>query len=123
VVAKVNVENSRLHHNQFGIVADALGGTVQGAVSNSNVSENTNNGITVANASSVALLVKETTVANNNFGLVATGGSGMLVSRSAIVSNATGLFASGGTLYSYGNNEVNANTTSDGAFTNFIALK
>jgi hypothetical protein len=124
VVAKVNVENSRVHHNMFGIVADgSLGGTVQGAVSNSNVSENVNNGITVANGSSVSLLVKETTVANNSFGLVAGGGAGMLVSRSAIVSNATGLFASGGTLFSYGNNEVNANTTSDGAFTNSISVK
>ena len=75
------------------------------------VSENVNNGITVANGSSGFLLVKETTVAHNNFGLVAGGGAGMLVSRSVIVANGTGLFATtGGVLYSYGNNEVNANS-------------
>jgi hypothetical protein len=127
VLAKVTIERSQIENNLFGIVANGSpGGTIRGVVSDSVVSGNTNNGITVsASGTNVVLAVDNTTVANNNFGLVASGtNAGMLVRRSFITSNTTGLFTSGaGALYSYGDNSVNNNPTSDGAFTAVIGLK
>lgn len=122
--ADVTIENSRISHNQFGIIADGSLGVIRGILTNSTVSDNVNNGVTVTGGSSAFFLVKETTVAHNHFGLVAGSNSGMLVSRSAVVANTTGLFTTtGGVLYSYGNNEVNGNTTTDGAFTGSLPLR
>ncbi len=125
VVASVNISNSHILNNRFGIIADAsLGGAIRGVVVNSNVSESTNNGITVSTPGpNVVLAIDNTTVANNSFGLVATGANaGMLVRRSFITGNATGLFTNGGVLLSYRDNSVN-NNTSDGAFTGAIGLQ
>jgi hypothetical protein len=120
----VHIENSRISHNQFGIVADGSLGQIHGTLVNSTITDNVNNGVTVAGGSSVFFLVKDTTVAHNNFGLVADNRSGMLVSRSAIIANANGLvITGGGVVYSYGNNELNGNTVTDGAFSGTIALK
>jgi hypothetical protein len=88
------------------------------------VSENTNSGVTVSSPGpNVVLAIDNTTVANNNFGLVATGANaGMLVRRSFITGNATGLFTNSGVLLSYRDNSVN-NNTSDGAFTGSVGLQ
>ena len=127
VLANVTIDRTRIENNFFGMVADgSAGGSVGGEVQVSVVSGNVNNGITVnTSGTNVTLAVDNTTVANNNYGLVASGtNAGMLVSRSFITANATGLFASGASaLYSYGDNRVNGNTTSDGAFTAVIGTK
>jgi hypothetical protein len=120
--ANVSIERSRIENNFFGIVADGTGnGRIRGLVSDSFITNNVNNGITVATASglNVVLTVDNTKVSGNNFGLVANGSnSGMLVRRSILNNNGTGLFSSnGGVLISYKDNSLNGNFTADGAFT------
>jgi hypothetical protein len=126
IAANVTIERTRVESNFFGIVADGTGGgTIRGVVRDSVVSGNINNGITVSSSgTSVVLAIDNTTVANNNFGLVASGtNSGLLVRRSFITANATGLFTQGaGLLYSYRDNSLNNNST-DGAFTGVIGLQ
>jgi hypothetical protein len=127
LTTSVVVDRTSAHNNTFGIVADGTsGGNIRGAVTDSIFSSNINNGITVSSPSSnVVLLVNQTIVSKNNFGLVATGANaGMMVRNSSVVNNATGLStSSSGALYSYGNNSVNGNTTTDGTFTGVIPLK
>src|SRR5204863_769158 len=101
----------------------SAGGIIRGAVRDSVISGNTNNGITVAASApgSSVLMIENTMVAGNNFGLVAGSAAGMLVNNSSVVFNNTGLFTvSGGVLLSYGSNNVNGNATTDGAFTGII---
>jgi hypothetical protein len=120
----VAINRTVIDGNYFGIIADGSGGTIRGTVSSSFVNNNTHNGITVANGA-VVLAVSNTVVSGNNFGLVASSSAaaGMLVDRSNIQVNTTGVFASGGgALYTYGNNQVNGNST-DGAFTGSIPTK
>lgn len=125
VLADVTVERSRIVGNTFGIVADgASGGIINGVVSDSVVSSNINNGITVSTTgSNVVLMIDHTKVNGNNFGLNADGSNaGMLVSATDVIGNATGLYPTGGgVMYSYGNNNVNGNTTTDGTFTSVIS--
>jgi hypothetical protein len=126
VQASVTIDRTRIENNFFGIIADGTGGgSIRGVVRDSVVSGNVHNGITVsASGAGVAvLMVENTTVAGNDFGLVASGtNAGMLVSHSSVAVNNTGLFATGGgVLLSYKNNNLNGNTTTDGAFTGVIA--
>src|SRR5206468_6583095 len=110
ITAQMTLNRVTVAKNSHGIIADGTGGgSVRGAVRDSVVSGNANNGITVTSsgAGSAVLTVENTTVTGNNFGLVAGGGAGMLVSQSSIVLNNTGLFATGGgVLFSYKNNNV-----------------
>jgi hypothetical protein len=127
VTANVSIESTRIEKNIFGIIADGSGGgIIRGVMSDSFVLGNKNNGITVASSgTNVVLAIDNVKVAGNNFGLVATGtNAGMLVHRSFIIANATGLFtASGGVLFSYRDNSLNANTTTDGVFTGAVGLQ
>ena len=125
VTAQVTLNRVTAAKNSHGIIADGTGGgSIRGAVRDSVVSANANNGITVttAGSGSAVLAVENTTVTGNNFGLVSGGASsGMLVGQSSIVLNNTGLFPTGGgALLSYKNNNVNGNTTADGTFTGVI---
>jgi hypothetical protein len=121
----VDVVNSLIEQNSYGIVAESTGGSVRGTVVGSVVSGNAQNGITVSStAQNVVLLLDNTKVlANGNHGLVAGGSAaGMLVGNSKVFNNAGGLFiTNGGTLYSYGTNEVNGNNGNDGTFTGTIS--
>jgi hypothetical protein len=121
VMADVSIQRSRIDANSFGIVADGTGGgIIRGVVSDSFVTFNRNNGITVSSSGSTTVLtVDNTRISGNGFGLVAGGGNaGLLVGRSVINANVTGLFTAGAAaLLSYRDNRLNANTTADGAFT------
>ena len=116
----VAINRTRIESNFFGIIADGTGGgTIHGVVRDSVVSGNANFGIVASTSSaSVILVIENTTVTNNSYGLVAVGAAaGLAVSKSSIMFNTTGLYAaSGGVLGSYKNNNVGGNTT-DGAFT------
>ena len=118
--ADVSIVRTQIDNNYYGIFADGTGGgIIHGVVRDSTVSGNANNGITVTTTTaSVILLIDNTTVAGNNYGLVAGGpNAGFSVGRSSIVFNNTGLFSgSGGVLGSYKNNNLGGNGT-DGAFT------
>jgi hypothetical protein len=124
VTTDVSIERSRIDSNFFGIVADGTsGGFIRGIVSDSFVTNNRHNGITVSTSgTSVVLTVDNTKISGNNFGLVVAGtNGGMLVGRSVINGNATGLYSSGGAaLLSYKDNRLNGNTTTDGAFTGSV---
>jgi hypothetical protein len=124
VVAAVTIERTHVESNLNGIYANSgSGGTVHGVVRGSVVSGSTNYGITAVN-SGTRLLIENTTVTANQIGLVATTNANMMVNRSGIVLNNTGLrTASGGTLSSYKTNNVNNNTSADGAFTSVLAVK
>jgi hypothetical protein len=127
VTIKATIDRTHAHNNSFGIVADGnSGGIVRGTVTNSIVSNNSGNCISVSSSgANIVLVLDQTVVSGNNFGLVAGGGgAGMIVGSTEVVNYATGLFtANGGVLYSYGNNRVNANTTADGTFTAVIPQK
>jgi hypothetical protein len=125
VQAKISIENSRINNNNFGIIADGtLGGIIKGTITDSVVSGNSQNGITVSGSGSSAVFqVDRTTVGGNgNHGLAAAGsGSGMLVSNTNVFNNGGGLFTeTGGALFSYGNNHVNGNNGADGTFSGTV---
>jgi hypothetical protein len=117
--AQVALESVTVANNVFGVFADGTaGGTIRGVVSDSVVSGNALNGISVTtNGANVGLLVDNTKVSSNNFGLAAGGTNGLiLVRRSAITANNNGLAAGGGgSLVSYRDNTLNNNSV-DGAF-------
>jgi hypothetical protein len=126
VTILVDIEESHIIHNTFGIVASGTsGGSVEGAVNGSIVDLNNQNGITASTtSSSVVLVVINTEVlGNGNHGLAVAGSNaGMLVRSTKVFGNAAGLFAeSGGALLSYGNNSVNGNNGNDGTFTGTVS--
>jgi hypothetical protein len=130
VQANITITRTQVQGNQYGIVADGTaGGTIRGTISDSVVSGNAQNGITVSAAGSggAVLIIDQTKVSGNgNHGLAAAGsGAGMLVRNTSVFNNTGGgLFTeSGATLYSYGNNSVNGNNGNDGSFTGTIGLK
>src|ERR1700674_2614634 len=126
VEADVTIDRTRIENNFFGIVADGTGGgIIHGVVRDSVVAGNANFGIGVSSpTASVVLLIDNTTVTGNNYGLVAVGaGAGLAVSKSSILFNTTGLYAAtGGVLGSYKDNKVGGNTT-DGTFNAFAGLQ
>jgi hypothetical protein len=127
IQANVTIEHSRIEGNYFGIIADGnSGGIIQGTISDSVVSDNTENGITASTTSSnVLLLIDQTKVAGNLHGLVAGGSTAAIMARNTTVTgNSVGLFTvNGGQLFSYGNNSVDGNNGNNGAFTGMATLK
>jgi hypothetical protein len=127
--ATVDINNTQIVNNGFGIVVDgsATSGTIRGIVRNSMIAGSVHNGISTSNgsAANITFLIDSTTAAGNAFGLVSTGANaGMIVGSSSVTANGTGLFQSGGgVMYSYGTNYVNGNTTTDGTFTSTIPQK
>jgi hypothetical protein len=125
VNASVSINRSEINGNIFGIVADGTsGGIIKGTITDSVVSGNGQNGITVSSSGSSAVFqVDRTTVGSNgNHGLAADGsGAGMLVSNTNVFNNGGGLYTlNGGALFSYGNNHVNGNNGNDGTFTGTV---
>ena len=120
VRAQVTITRTQIENNFFGIIADGgNGGIIRGAVRDSVVAGCANIGITVGSSpfSSVILLIDNTNVTNNDYGLVANGPTaGMAVRRSSIMFKNTGLFTvGGGVLGTYQDNRAGGNTT-NGAF-------
>lgn len=126
VQASVVIDHSRIQNNYFGIIADGTaGGTIRATISNSVVSGNTEDGIAATSSgSAVWLVVDQSEVAGNAYGLAAGGSGAEIVARNThVFSNNVGLYThNGGTLYSYGNNSVNGNAT-NGAFTGTVGLE
>jgi hypothetical protein len=122
--ASVTILDSRIEYNSYGIVGSGLsGGSVDGVIRNTVVSNNANYGvISESSGTAVALLVDGSASAANLVGLFSSGsGVNMLVRQSTITNNATGLEANaGGGLLSYGNNVVNNNGT-NGSFTGTVS--
>ena len=124
------ITRTQITGGTFGIIADgfATTGKINGVVRDSDVSRNSQNGITSSNgtAANVTLLIDNVAVSGNgNKGLSTSGtNAGMLVGNSSVFGNIAGLFAtSGGALVSYGNNRVNGNNGADGAFSSTTPTK
>ena len=127
---KFDIRNTLIENNYTGFLADGsatgeVRGEVRGVIADSRVAGNTANGIQAnSNGRKVVVMVSDTTVQGKNAGLVASGaGSTILADDSQVTGNSYGLYVAGGQLLSYGNNNVNQNTTSDGAFTGTVAEK
>ena len=121
----LSVNRAQIETNAVGIRVDssATTGTVRGGVSNSVVANNTGNGITAVSGATVStLLIDRTSVVGNQNGLVVNGAvASLLATYDVVTANGTGLRVNGtGTLTSYKTNAVDNNTTTNGAFTNFI---
>jgi hypothetical protein len=128
VTAHVSIDHSHINNNYFGVIFDGTqGGIIQGTISDSVVSNNTENGITASTTSSnVLLLIDQTKVSGNLHGLVAGGSAAAIMARNTTVTGntAAGLFTvNGGQLFSYGNNSVDGNSNNNGAFTGMATLK
>jgi len=127
VTVNVTINHSKINGNMFGIVGDGRsGGIIKGTITDSVVSGSTENGITaLSSGSSVVFMIDQTKVSRNlAAGLYVSGrNAGILARNSTVYGNAIGLdAASGGTLFTYGNNSVNGNTT-NGAFTGTVGLQ
>jgi hypothetical protein len=130
--AKVVIENSSIENNNLaGVKADGTGSTggMNITVVSSNVSGNTNSGISLFNTAggaAINIMVDRVAAANNgaNGGLRADGPNTLLrVGNSTVSGNTTGTaINNGGLIQSYGNNQINGNT-SDGPNPPVIALK
>ena len=122
-VAKVVIETSSIENNNLaGVKADGTSNTggSNTTIVNSNVSGNTNAGISILNPGggpAINLMVDGVTVANNGAagGLRVDGANATIrVGRSSISGNSTGTaIVNGGVISSYGTNQLNGNT-SDG---------
>jgi hypothetical protein len=116
VLSQIHVEN-----NVTGILADGTGGT--GAL-NLSIIDSTSVGssfsgviaLTTAGHGTANVMVNGTTLSNNNTGVRSNGPTSTVrIGSSVVTGNNNGAVSSnGGTLQSYGNNQVNGNTT-DGA--------
>lgn len=127
IALSFTLKDSRVQNNGNGILASGLSnGTVKGLIERTLVSDNGIIGISTASAgSSVVLTIDNSEIVNNITGLRAAGANeGMIVGRSIINSNVFGLtLTDGGVIYSYGDNRLNGNTTTDGSFTATLPLR
>ena len=131
-VAKVVIDNSSIENNNLaGVKADGTSNTggSNTTIVNSNVSGNTNAGISILNpvgGPAINIMVDSTAVANNGAagGLRADGANATIrVGRSTISGNTTGTaIVNGGVISSYGTNQLNGNTA-DGPNPPTIAQK
>jgi hypothetical protein len=88
------------------------------------VTGNTTGIITQAAGANVTVSVDNVSITNNGTGLWAQDGTAILAGRSVITGNGTGVQASGsGAVFSYGDNRLNANNNSNGAFSLVVGLK
>ena len=111
--------------NQFGInvyAGNASAGTTVVAVSNSIASNNSIKGIDVDNGSSglaTKISIDNVSTTGNGTGVAAFGTANVLLGRSVITGNGTGVLNSTSlnTFFTYKDNRINLNTSSDGANT------
>lgn len=136
---KINIDRVSVRNNAgSGINTFITGGTVNMAVSNSqvslnaagvNLSSNTKAAVTdstIANnttglsAFSADMNVSGCLISGNTTGISANSGGTFRLSSNIVTSNGTGLSSSGGSILSSNNNQVDGNTT-NGVVTGFIA--
>ena len=125
--ARVTLTNVAMHNNtNAGLRIDTTGNTngngVIAALDNVQIS-GSNSGILInepAGAAQINVMVTRSTLANNTtFGINSSGTFARVrVGSSVITNSGTAASAAGGaTNFSYGNNQINQNATSDGTFT------
>jgi hypothetical protein len=126
---KATLDNVRIfNNNNYGILAAgdlATASGIQVVVTNSTITGNGTAGIwALSSGGPTQVLVKDSMVDQNGVnGIKVESIAVVSVSGSTITQNAVGLVANfGGTLNSYGNNQINGNLTSNGAFTATLPL-
>jgi len=114
------LRNVRLHNNaNNGLRGDSTSGAVTIVAEDSSISGNANGIAAQGGASSVAMMINGSTIANNSgIGILASGAAARLrVGNTTITGNGTGLsFGGGAIVNTYLDNRLDGNTT-DGAFT------
>jgi hypothetical protein len=109
------VDDVLINTNGTGISLNGTGGAVNMTVRNSNINNNSTNGIIVQTSGGHAgATIEQTTLAfNAGNGLLVTGGGAIaIIGDSTVVGNGTGASAqSGGILYSFKNNQIGGNVT------------
>jgi hypothetical protein len=117
VVDHVEMENNADRGLQ---VFDGGAATINVTVNDSVAAHNFVGIATNSPAAAAAVMVRNSTLVNNSFGVTTSGpGATLRLTRSTITGNGTGLGPFGGTLASYGDNNVDGNTT-NGAPTSTI---
>jgi hypothetical protein len=120
------LRNVDVHNNaNNGLRGDSTSGVVKIMVENSSMSGNANGIVGLGGASSLNIMVDESTVVNNSgIGLLASGATAVLrVGRTSITGNTTGVSLGGGAVIaSYGDNRLDGNNA-DGAFSGIFPKK
>jgi len=121
--AKVTLQNVAVQNNaNAGFKIDTTGNTGTGIAATIDGSQFVGSAAGVVNftpggAAISALMLVNSTVANNNFGVFGNGaGATIRVGNTTITGNTTGVFSSSATISSYGDNRLDGNGT-DGSFT------
>src|SRR5262249_30149092 len=102
--------------NSFGISVDPFSGSSTVTISNSNVSNNTNDGISGGTNSFLTVSIDNVTasgngIGNNGWGITFGDNTRVLLGRSVITGNQGGIqnATSPNAFYTYGNNQINLN--------------
>lgn len=126
-IAKVSIARVSIDNNSIGIQSNGTGNTggIHMSVTDSTISGNTNAGVhalTVSGGATSSIFANRTVSVSNGTGYLADGpGAGAALSNSIAYGNAIGVGAvNGGATYSYKNNAINGNLTSDGTPTTQI---
>jgi len=125
--ADVTITNSTLSNNIVGVRADsaATSGAIDVTVTDTTAASAAYHGFAALGTSGPVRMMLNRVASTNNFyeGVRSTGASAVVrIGSSVVTGNGTGLaVASGGQIQSYGNNQINGNTT-DGTAT-AVALK
>jgi hypothetical protein len=111
VLDRVEIENSG--NNALTASTSPGAGAIKVTVTDSVMAHNNAGIFALSRGPAIAVMVRNSTVVNNTYGLYSSAtGAHLRVTRSTITGNDTGLVAdSGGTLASYGDNNIDANTT------------
>ena len=105
--------------DQYGIAVDSSGtmlGTTVATISNSIASDNSQAGVLVKNGSAtLTASVDNVSMSGNSIGIAGVNSPQVLLGRSVITGNTTGVLnsTSPNAFYTYGNNQINLNTTTD----------
>ncbi|MGH6838482.1 MAG: right-handed parallel beta-helix repeat-containing protein [Methylocella sp.] len=103
------LSNVTANNNGTGINVAGSGPALNVTIADSVASNNSIIGVG-ASSPATAVLLRHVVASNNTTGLGASG-STIRVAQSVVTGNVTGVFATGGTIDTYGDNNINGNTT------------
>jgi hypothetical protein len=115
------LSNVTANNNVSGILVAGSGLALNVTIANSDASNNSSLGVGASTAAT-AVLLNNVVASNNNTGIAASTSSTVRVGQSVVTGNVTGVFTTGGgVLDSYGDNDINGNTTDNTAVLTPIA--
>ncbi|MGH6848459.1 MAG: hypothetical protein ACREC0_13790, partial [Methylocella sp.] len=105
------ISNVTANNNGTGIIVVGTGtSSLNVTIVDSVASNNSGLGVGAGGTATTAILLRNVAASNNNIGLSAAATSTLRVGHSVVTGNVTGVFGAG-TLDSYGDNDINGNTT------------